>query len=326
MENIFYSTGRRKESTARVFLSKGTGKITVNSNPIEKYFGRKTNIMVVKQALNLFDVIETVDREKLAKEIHSNFNDEVKTKSFFIQVNTGDEPQKSGILPLETDSFIEFCKNDSLVTRARNNLVAKAMSDDTVTHLMFIDNDITWDPVNIIKLIIANKPIVGGIYPLKKYNWEKLANDPEYIKKMIEKKNNSRVKNIMDDDLLVQYSLLNYNLNHIGNSIKIENNLTEVRHVATGFMMIKRGVIEKMSEAFPHTKYTDDVNYLEEHENKYAYALFDCGVEGGHYLSEDWLFCNRWKKIGGKVYIDVSINLSHTGIEQYNGSFLSTII
>lgn len=221
---------------------------------------------------------------------------------------------------------IEFCKNDSLVTRARNNLVAKAMSDDTVTHLMFIDNDITWDPVNIIKLIIANKPIVGGIYPLKKYNWEKLANDPEYIKKMIEKKNNSRVKNIMDDDLLVQYSLLNYNLNHIGNSIKIENNLTEVRHVATGFMMIKRGVIEKMSEAFPHTKYTDDVNYLEEHENKYAYALFDCGVEGGHYLSEDWLFCNRWKKIGGKVYIDVSINLSHTGIEQYNGSFLSTII
>lgn len=221
---------------------------------------------------------------------------------------------------------IEFCKNDSLVTRARNNLVAKAMSDVTVTHLMFIDNDITWDPINIIKLIIANKPIVGGIYPLKKYNWEKLANDPEYIKKMIEKKNNSRVKNIMDDDLLVQYSLLNYNLNHIGNSIKIENNLTEVRHVATGFMMIKRGVIEKMSEAFPHTKYTDDVNYLEEHENRYAYALFDCGVEDGHYLSEDWLFCNRWKKIGGKVYIDVSINLSHTGIEQYNGSFLSTII
>ena len=221
---------------------------------------------------------------------------------------------------------IEFCKNDSLVTRARNNLVAKAMSDVNVTHLMFIDNDITWDPVNIIKLIIANKPIVGGIYPLKKYNWEKLANDPEYIKKMIEKKNNSRVKNIMDDDLLVQYSLLNYNLNHIGNSIKIENNLTEVRHVATGFMMIKRGVIEKLSEDYQHTKSTDDVNYLEEHENKYAYALFDCGVEDGHYLSEDWLFCNRWKKIGGKVYIDVSINLSHTGIEQYNGSFLSTII
>ena len=61
MENIFYSTGRRKESTARVFLSKGTGKITVNSDPIEKYFGRKTNIMVVKQALELTETTDKTD-------------------------------------------------------------------------------------------------------------------------------------------------------------------------------------------------------------------------------------------------------------------------
>ena len=66
----------------------------------------------VKQALNLFDIIETIDREKLAKEIHSNFNDQSKTKSFFIQINTGNEPQKSGFLPLEADSFIKYCAND----------------------------------------------------------------------------------------------------------------------------------------------------------------------------------------------------------------------
>ena len=66
----------------------------------------------VKQALNLFDIIETIDREKLAKEIYSNFDSEVKTKSFFIQINTGNEPQKSGFLPLEADSFIEYCRND----------------------------------------------------------------------------------------------------------------------------------------------------------------------------------------------------------------------
>jgi small subunit ribosomal protein S9 len=61
MDNVFYSTGRRKESTARVFLSKGTGKITVNSDPIEKYFGRKTNIMVVKQALVLTETTDKTD-------------------------------------------------------------------------------------------------------------------------------------------------------------------------------------------------------------------------------------------------------------------------
>tara|TARA_Y100001936_G_scaffold76310_1_gene74820 strand:+ start:1835 stop:2224 length:390 start_codon:yes stop_codon:yes gene_type:complete len=61
VENVFYSTGRRKESTARVFLSKGSGKITVNANPLEKYFGRKTSIMVVKQALELTDTLDKTD-------------------------------------------------------------------------------------------------------------------------------------------------------------------------------------------------------------------------------------------------------------------------
>ena len=53
MDNVFYSTGRRKESTARVFLTRGTGKITVNSDPLDKYFDRETNIMVVNQAFAL---------------------------------------------------------------------------------------------------------------------------------------------------------------------------------------------------------------------------------------------------------------------------------
>jgi len=61
MDNVCYSTGRRKESTARVFLTKGSGKITVNSNPLEKYFGRKTNIMVAKQALELTDTLDKTD-------------------------------------------------------------------------------------------------------------------------------------------------------------------------------------------------------------------------------------------------------------------------
>jgi len=66
----------------------------------------------VKQALNLFDVIETIDREKLAREIANNFNENIKTKSFYIQVNTGSEIQKSGIEPPQSDNFIKYCKED----------------------------------------------------------------------------------------------------------------------------------------------------------------------------------------------------------------------
>ena len=66
----------------------------------------------VKQSLNLFDVIETIDRERIAIEISKNLHEKTKTKSFYIQVNTGNEPQKSGINPLEADTFIKFCIYD----------------------------------------------------------------------------------------------------------------------------------------------------------------------------------------------------------------------
>ena len=66
----------------------------------------------VKQAVNLFNIIETIDRENLAKEIAKNFGNETKTKSFYIQVNTGSETQKSGIMPTDADSFIEYCIKD----------------------------------------------------------------------------------------------------------------------------------------------------------------------------------------------------------------------
>ena len=66
----------------------------------------------VKQALELFDVIETIDRENLAKEIAKKFKKGVKTNKFYIQINTGSEIQKSGIEPLQSDGFIKYCKED----------------------------------------------------------------------------------------------------------------------------------------------------------------------------------------------------------------------
>jgi|TARA_Y100000992_G_scaffold1991_1_gene1319 hypothetical protein len=222
---------------------------------------------------------------------------------------------------------VEFCKSDSLVTRARNNLIAKAMNDPNMTHILFIDNDISWEPFDILKLLLHDKNIVGGIYPLKNYHWNKLLeNNGESVKNMIEKKNKSQLSDFINDENMIQYNLLNYNINYKSNEIKIEKNLTEVKHIPTGFMLLKRSVIEKMQEAYPSTKYTDDVHFLTEEENKYCYALFDCGVEDKHYFSEDWMFCHRWSKMGGKLWIDISINLTHTGIEDYRGSLLSSLL
>ena len=57
----YYGTGRRKSSAARVYLTKGTGAITVNKKSIEDYFGRETSRMVVRQPLQTVDMLENFD-------------------------------------------------------------------------------------------------------------------------------------------------------------------------------------------------------------------------------------------------------------------------
>ena len=56
-----YGTGRRKSSTARVFLRKGEGKITVNGRPLDEFFGRETSRMIVRQPLVLTKMTEQFD-------------------------------------------------------------------------------------------------------------------------------------------------------------------------------------------------------------------------------------------------------------------------
>lgn len=224
---------------------------------------------------------------------------------------------------------VYFCKNDSLVSRARNNLVAKAMSNPANTHFLFIDSDITWNPVDIAKLMVASKPIIGGAYPIKNYDWSKLLSgnpaNPHNIDKVrqwiIKKTESPYLRHLTDEDM-IQKCLVRYNVNYLSSQIQVENNVAAVRHIATGFMMIQRWVFDKMMMSYKATKYVDDVGFLTGDENQYAYALFDCGVEEGHYFSEDWMFCERWRNMGGEIFLDVSVDLDHTGIETYRGSFL----
>ncbi|MAI61280.1 MAG: YggS family pyridoxal phosphate enzyme [Micavibrio sp. TMED27] len=63
----------------------------------------------VKDAVSLFDVIETVDREKLAKTLAKEMEKQSRSLPCFIQVNTGEEEQKAGILPSALSEFYEFC-------------------------------------------------------------------------------------------------------------------------------------------------------------------------------------------------------------------------
>ena len=210
--------------------------------------------------------------------------------------------------------------NESLIQRARNGIVAKFMSDPTSTHLMFIDADITFSWIHIVKLLISGKELCGGCYPKKCFNWDKIKHQV--------------IKNpTMNDDELMAKSL-DYVFNPIYHKegenvvIKLNNGMAQVKDIGTGFMLINKSVITKMMKKYPETKFMNNVaGYGQTNVNDYFYALFDCCIDtvSKVYLSEDYLFCKRWIEIGGELWLDLGTNLNHTGIIDYKGCLSSTI-
>lgn len=219
----------------------------------------------------------------------------------------------------------EFCNNDSLIPRARNNLVAKAMETEGMTHIMFIDADIAWNPEDVLKLLVSNLFVVGGIYPKKRLRFDYIKG-PETLESWQTKKTHPFCQSSIPTDTLIQNCLLDYNINPLTNEgkLNVQENRIEVDTLATGFMMVRREVIECMQKAFPSTEHTEDVGFF--NETKKVFALFDCAVEDGSYLSEDWLFCRRWRNMGGKVHADITIHLTHIGVHLFEGSYLHSIL
>lgn len=71
-----------------------------------------------KEAVSLFDVIHTIDRSKIAKTIKDQMENQNKKLKLFVQVNTGEEPQKSGIATRQVREFVEYCQQDLKLTIA----------------------------------------------------------------------------------------------------------------------------------------------------------------------------------------------------------------
>ncbi|MGD9637620.1 MAG: YggS family pyridoxal phosphate-dependent enzyme [Alphaproteobacteria bacterium] len=89
------------------------------------------------EAIALFDVIETVDREKLAQKIAEELVKTPKNIELMIQINTGEEPQKAGIIPQEADNFIEYCLND-LKLPIKGLMCIPPFEDEPSPHFAFL--------------------------------------------------------------------------------------------------------------------------------------------------------------------------------------------
>lgn len=211
--------------------------------------------------------------------------------------------------------------NESLIQRARNGIVAKFLSDDTATHLMFIDADITFNWISVVKLLISGKEFSGGCYPKKCFNWDK-------IKHHIGKNPNLKDEELMAKSLDYVFNPIYHKQGENQVVIRLENGMAQVKDIGTGFMMIAKSVFHKMIAKYPETKYKNNVaGYGNATMNDCFYSLFDCCIDpvSRVYLSEDYLFCKRWIDIGGELWLDLNTSLNHTGIIDYKGCLALTI-
>jgi hypothetical protein len=171
--------------------------------------------------------------------------------------------------------------NESLITRGRNNLMAKMMTNPAATHFMFIDADIRFEPDSILKMLACDKEVIAGLYPKKALP-------------------------------------VNYVIN-LKPETKIQGEIFTVDTAGTGFLLFKRQVYEKLIAAHPDTKYVDDVGLGKQFEPM-MYSIFDCKIDArGHYLSEDWLFCRRWQELGGEIWAHSKVLLNHIGHYEFQG-------
>ena len=207
--------------------------------------------------------------------------------------------------------------SDSLVTRARDNLIAKFMSNPDFTHIMFIDADIGFDYEDIVRMLWHDKDIITGSYPIKNINWKK-------VEKLVK-------DGVPTSDLMAKS--LRYVVNPVKSTkgeVEVDNGALKIYDAGTGFMLIKREVIEKMIEAYPEMKFKDDTGSLSEEEKKWTYHFFaDYIDDDGRLLSEDYGFCRYWQAIGGDVWVDASVDMLHLGRMKYEGrmiDFLETIV
>ncbi len=199
--------------------------------------------------------------------------------------------------------------NESLITRARNRLVAQFLRTPG-THLFFIDADLRFHPNDILRLIAHDRPVVAAAYPAKAVREENIVGHVFADIEQVRRATTQYVVNVLfeDEEAMAR------------NEATLKDGLIEVLDAGTGFLAIKRHVIDELVAAHPELTYYPERTYQADPDDPQPeWAVFDTMIDGGRYLSEDYAFCRRWQALGGSVWLDPSIALDHVGTHVFRG-------
>ena len=191
--------------------------------------------------------------------------------TFMSYIKWGNTCRQLGI-----DWTIETMTNESLISRARNTLVAKFLNTENSTHLVFIDADIGWEPWHLLLLINHDVDVIGGLYPMKSLPVRWVVNGVE------------------------------------NGAVSEDGNVVEVSKTGTGFMVVKRHVFDKLQQHPAVVPFKNDIG-LPQELDPHMRTYYDTDVREGRYYSEDWTFCENWRDLGGKIWVDKRVLLKHTG-------------
>lgn len=199
---------------------------------------------------------------------------------------------------------IEMLGYESLITRGRNALVSRFLDRPETTHLLFVDSDIAFGSEQVLRMLALDVDVAAGMYPLKTVDWS--------VDALVRAEQGEPLDTVP--------------LRYVGvpcpeDERETREGFCTAEYAGTGFMMIRRNVFERMIAAFPDTRYTAAHTERVPSSSPNQYALFDCMIdtETGHYLSEDYAFCKRWRGIGGKIWLDTQGALAHIGVHEFNG-------
>lgn len=207
------------------------------------------------------------------------------------------------------DLAYDYIQNESLITRARNNLAHRFLKTDSDA-LLFIDADQGFDAEEVYKLITSGKKLIGAVSPMKNINWGSVI----------------MANKFGQSDLESFSGHFNVNFPEDATEINLKEPV-EVDSIGTGMMFIDRKVFDKVKPICLEYIASDKngICVISEESEKITEYFATFIDENGVLLSEDFEFCRKWKSLGKKVYIAPWVRLTHTGSYVFKGKFAESM-
>ena len=203
--------------------------------------------------------------------------------------------------------------SSSMISHLRNTIIAHFLAGDA-THVLMIDSDQALPADLVGRMIAFNKPLVGVIYPRRNYNFNQVrfSDGPQSAERVLTQALRF-VGDLSADDQ---------------GEIEIVNGFARAKNIGTGAMLIRRDVIETLITHYPDlfgAGFPDEAEYEILARNNWGFFNPYTKQSDGENSGEDVAFCNRYTKVGGEIWADVTTNTTHIGRHAISGNILAHI-